>query len=86
MDITWKQTWPERQNDGTAHCESLPGITARVYLENGGRHWYWFVNGKASISRGLEETKDAAKAAVEAEFKRLFLEQLEQRTKHEQEN
>ncbi|WP_395175569.1 ATPase [Roseibium alexandrii] len=71
MQITWKRTWPDRDNDGTATTDALPGISARVYLENGGRLWYWFVNGKAAISRGQEKTKDAAKSAVEAEFRRL---------------
>ncbi|WP_306147288.1 MULTISPECIES: ATPase [unclassified Roseibium] len=72
MNITWKKTWPDRDNDGTAQCDSLPDISARVYLENGGRHWYWFVNGKAAISRGQEDTKAAAKSAVEMEFERLL--------------
>ncbi|WP_395175839.1 ATPase [Roseibium alexandrii] len=74
MEIVWKRTWPDRDNDGTATTDALPGISARTYLENGGRHWYWFVNGKAAISRGQEDTKEAAKAAVEAEFERLAAE------------
>ncbi|CTQ67436.1 hypothetical protein [Roseibium alexandrii] len=74
MKTTWKRTSPDRDNDGTATTNALPGISARVYLENGGRHWYWFVNGKAAISRGQEDTKDGAKAAVEAEFERIAAE------------
>jgi hypothetical protein len=72
MEIVWKRTWPDRDNDGTATTDALPGISARVYLENGGRHWYWFVNGKAAISRGIEDSKDAAKREVAAVFEKLL--------------
>jgi hypothetical protein len=71
VQIIWKQTWPDRENDGVAACDALPGISARVYLAAGGQEWYWFVNGDAAISRGVETSKANAKAAVEAEFERL---------------
>ena len=72
INIVWKRTWPERENDGIGTCKELPLIKARVYLSSSGRDWYWFVNGDAAISRGIEESKEDSVEAVKAEFRRLM--------------
>lgn len=73
MDIVWTRTWPDKADDGTARCEALPDVTARVYLSAGGQDWYWFVNGRShAISRGTESSKEEAKAAVEAVLQDLL--------------
>lgn len=73
MEINWRRTWPDQENDGIGTSPSLPDITVRVYLSHGGRDWYWFVNGPhEAIDRGIEDSKDAAKAAVATVFKKLL--------------
>ena len=65
MKLSWKQTWPDRPNDGIGTHPSRPDLKARVYLESGGKRWYWTVSKVQQIAQGLEPTKEAAKAAAE---------------------
>jgi len=71
MNLKWRATWPDKANDGIATCDGVLGLQARVYLEAGGKHWYWFVNDTHARAQGIEDTKEEAKAAVQREFERI---------------
>jgi len=75
MDLKCRATWPGKANDGTANCDGVPGLQARVYLEAGGKRWYWFVNDTHARAQGIEDTKEAAKAAVQREFESIAREE-----------
>jgi hypothetical protein len=65
MKLHWRQTWPDRPNDGVGTHPDRPDLKARTYLEPDGRRWYWVVSEMRLIAQGFGETKEAAKSAAE---------------------
>ncbi|MTH95537.1 ATPase [Roseibium sp. RKSG952] len=63
--FTWRKSWEDRPNDGTGTHKTDPELTARVYLEPGGKQWYWVVNSWRKVDAGLAPTKESAIRAVD---------------------